>query len=144
MADTGQQYGTIIGADASFKGEIAFESSAKLLGRIEGSISSKGRLHIADGSTCKATVTAKEVAIEGAVEGNVEASELLELKPTARVKGDVVAARMTMVDGASIDGYCRIGLNGKAPAQAGRSAATTEVKGAAQAQHKEHETAKSR
>lgn len=132
MADNTQEYGTIIGADANFKGDLTFESAAKFLGRIEGSITSKGRVLVADGSKCKATVKAKDIAVEGHIEGNVEATERLELKPKGTIVGDVVAARMVMAEGASIDGHCRIGVNGQARSGGGATATTTEVKPAAQ------------
>ena len=122
-----QEYGTIIGADASFKGELKFESAAKVLGEVEGSITSKGKIQIAAGAQCKATVSAKEVAVEGHIEGNVEATDRVELQPKGRITGDVVAARMSMADGASIDGHCRIGVDNKAPAKA---ASSTEMKAA--------------
>ena len=127
MADSSQEYGTIIGPDASFKGDLTFNSSAKVLGTFEGSISSKGKIHIADGAKCKATINAKEVAIEGRVEGNVEAGERIEIKPTGAITGDITATRMSMADGASIDGHCRIGLNGQAGAGQ-KSMSGTEVK----------------
>lgn len=131
MADTNQEFGTIIGADANFKGELSFDSAAKLLGKFEGAITSKGRVHVADGSNCKATVKAKEISVEGHVEGNVEATERLEVRPKGTIVGDVIAARMVMADGASIEGHCRIGVNGNAAA---RTTTTTEVKPAAQPQ----------
>ena len=112
MADSKSEFSTIIGPDAKFKGELEFESAAKVLGRVEGSIASKGRIHIADGSECKATVSAKEVSVEGKVDGNVEAGDLIELCPNGVVVGDIHAARMTMAEGASINGHCRIGPNG--------------------------------
>jgi cytoskeletal protein CcmA (bactofilin family) len=129
MADTNPEFGTIIGADANFKGELNFDSAAKFLGKFEGSITSKGRVHVADGSNCKATVKAKEISVEGHIEGNVEATDRLELKPKGTIVGDVTAARMVMADGASIDGHCRIGVNGHAGTRGG--GATTEVKPAA-------------
>lgn len=124
MAESNQEYGTIIGADASFKGELKFESAAKVLGEVEGSINSKGKIQIAAGAQCKAAVTAKEVAVEGHIEGNVEATDRVELQPKGRITGDVVAARMSMADGASIDGHCKIGVN-KSPSKA---ASSTEMK----------------
>ena len=127
MADT-QEYATIIGADATFKGELTFESAAKFLGKVEGSITSKGKVNVSDGSRCKATVKAKEISVEGDVEGNVEAADRVELKPKGSIVGDIVAARMTMADGASIDGHCRIGVNGQA-----KGSTSTEVKPAASA-----------
>ena len=134
MADSSQEYGTIIGADANFKGEITFDSAAKVLGRFEGSIKAKGKVFIADGSQCKANVEAKEIAVEGQIEGNIEATDRVEVKPTGQVHGDIVAARMTMADGASLDGHVRIGTNGQPGARGSRG--TTEVKPAAQPDQK--------
>lgn len=125
MAETNQQYDTILGPDASFKGDLSFNAAAKLLGKFEGSISAQGKVLIAKGATCKATVNAKEIAVEGRVEGNVVASEHVQLKQTGIITGDITATRMSMADGATIDGHCRIGTNGQA---SGKSSASVEVK----------------
>ncbi|MDY7110564.1 MAG: polymer-forming cytoskeletal protein [Planctomycetota bacterium] len=127
MADSSQEFATVIGADANFKGDLRFESAAKVLGRFEGSISSKGKVHIADGSECKATISAKEVAVEGRIEGNVEAGDRIEIKPSGIVMGDIVAARMIMAEGASINGHCHIGPNGQATGS-GKAASAAETK----------------
>ena len=48
MADLGNQdFPTILGPDATFKGELTFEKGLRLHGRIEGKVTSQGRLHIA-------------------------------------------------------------------------------------------------
>jgi cytoskeletal protein CcmA (bactofilin family) len=120
------EYGTIIGADATFKGDLTFESAARVLGKFEGSISSKGKIQIADGADCKATVKAKEISVEGNIEGNIEATDRVELRPKGIITGDITAARMTMADGASIDGHCRIGVNGTSGSRS--ASASAEVK----------------
>lgn len=125
MADTGQDFGTVIGPDATFKGDLSFDGAAKVLGTIEGSIKSKGRVHVAQGANCHATIEAKEVAVEGQIHGNVQANERIELKPNGAVIGDIIAARMSMADGASIDGHVRIGVNG---ASTGKATAAVESK----------------
>lgn len=131
MAEAAAEYGTILGPDAKFKGEFTFDSAAKVLGRVEGSITSKGKLLIAAGSTCKANVAASEVAIEGFIDGNVEATERVEIKAKGRISGDIVASRMTMGDGASIEGHVRIGIDAKAD---GKATSTAEPKMAGQPQ----------
>jgi len=128
MAEINPEFATIIGADANFKGELSFDSAAKLLGKFEGTITSKGRIYVADGSTCRATVKAKEVAVEGHVEGNVEAMDRVEIKNKGAITGDITAARMVMAEGASIDGHCRIGTNGHPPASTSRSSSVSEPK----------------
>ena len=120
---TKAKFETVIGADATFKGELTFESSANVLGTVEGSINAKGRIHVAKGADCKATVAAKEVAVEGHIDGNVEAEDRVEILADGCITGDVVAARMNMAEGASINGFCRVGVNG-----ASKASTTTEVK----------------
>lgn len=113
MTTSGEEFTTVIGPDATFKGELTFESSAKLLGKIDGTITAKGRLEVAAGSECKATISAKEVIVQGHIQGNVEAQDLVELKPKGMITGDIIAARMSMAEGAAIDGHCRIGVGSK-------------------------------
>lgn len=126
MAEQNSEYSTILGPDAKFKGDLSFDGAAKILGKFEGQIKAKGKIFIADGSSCKATVSAKEVTIEGHVEGDVHASERVEMKPSGRITGDVVAARMTMADGASIDGHVRIGPGNQGGGS--KSGSATEMK----------------
>jgi cytoskeletal protein CcmA (bactofilin family) len=126
MADSRAEFNTVLGSDATFKGDLSFDSAAKVQGRVDGSIKSKGLVLIADGSKCKASVTAAEVAVEGHVQGNVEATERVEVKKSGRISGDIVAARMTMADGAAIEGTVRIGLEAKT--EGGKASTTAEPK----------------
>ena len=113
MADPRNEYGTVLGPDATFKGELNFDSAAMVQGRIDGSIKSKGMVLIADGSTCKASITANEIAVEGHVKGNIEAHERVEIRATGKMTGDIIAARMTMADGAAFEGHVQIGVSPK-------------------------------
>lgn len=132
MAES-NEFGTVIGADANFKGDLTFESAAKVLGKFEGSITSKGRIQVSEGADCKATVKAKEISVEGHVEGNIEATDRVELRPKGVITGDITAARMTMADGAAIDGHCRIGVNGQSGARPASSSAEVKPQQAQQA-----------
>ncbi|MCB9844373.1 MAG: polymer-forming cytoskeletal protein [Phycisphaeraceae bacterium] len=104
-----QNVATVIGADTTIKGEMTFESTAKLLGTIEGQVIAKGEFQVADGAICRAAVEAGKVIIDGTVEGNVTARDRVELSTKARLKGDLVAAKLVVAEGASFVGHCRIG-----------------------------------
>ena len=123
--ESSTDFATILGPDTKFKGDLTFDSAAKVMGQVEGSIRSKGKVLIAQGAKCKASVAAKELAVEGLIEGNVEATERVEIKPNGRIAGDIVASRMTMADGAAVEGHVRIGIDGK---EGGKAAATAEPK----------------
>lgn len=139
MAEPGNST-TIIGADTHISGEMRFGNSARILGTFEGKITAKGELQVAEGATCRATVEATDVVIDGVHEGDVSAKEKVQLNPKARMAGDLVAAKLVVAEGASFVGHCTVGPD--APKSAGkREEGVVEVKGAEQAKPKQPEPA---
>lgn len=109
MSDRINHAPTVIGPDTHIKGEIAFESSACVLGRVEGRITSKGELSIGEGASCKTSIDAGRVIVDGTVEGDIVARDRLELNAGAQILGDIVAAKLIVAEGASFVGNCRVG-----------------------------------
>ena len=107
MADI--SHTTVIGPDTHIKGDMTFESTARLLGSFEGRIVAKGELQITDSAVCKAAVEAGKVTIDGQVEGNVTARDRVELNAKARMKGDLIAAKLVVAEGASFNGHVTVG-----------------------------------
>ena len=103
------EYTTVIGADAVFKGELSFEKGVRVDGRIEGKISTKGHLGISQGGKLQADVSAGSIVVEGQVTGNLHAGERVELRKTARLKGDIAATKLLVAEGAAFTGHCRVG-----------------------------------
>jgi len=123
MADTQQDFPTIIGPDASFKGELTFEKGMRLMGKFEGRITTTGRVHIAKEARMQAEVESGAIIVEGEVKGNLTASDRIELKQTARLEGDLRATKMTVEEGAVFSGHVTIGpdaVKGRPP-QTGQS-----------------------
>jgi len=118
MAES-QEGGTVIGVDTVIKGEMESENQAKILGRFEGTIKSKGQVIVSDKATCQADVHAKVVQVDGALKGNVTADEKVQLNATARITGDVLAAKLVVAEGASVDGHIRVGANAMKAAGSG-------------------------
>jgi cytoskeletal protein CcmA (bactofilin family) len=100
---------TVIGPDTHIKGEMVFDSTARILGTFEGRIIAKGEVQIGESANCKASVEGTTVIVDGAIEGDVLARERVQLNARARVTGDVVAATMVVAEGASFVGHCRVG-----------------------------------
>jgi len=77
---------------------------------------------IGPGGACTGPIDAARVVIDGTVEGDVIARELLELRAGAVVHGDITALRLIAAEGARIVGQVRIGddaLNARACPRAG-------------------------
>jgi cytoskeletal protein CcmA (bactofilin family) len=110
MAEGGpQEYPTVIGPDASFKGELTFEKGLRLQGKFEGKINSPGRLHVAREARMQADVEAGSIVVEGEVRGNLTASDRVELKQSARYEGDLVASKLVVEEGAVFSGHVNVG-----------------------------------
>lgn len=108
---------TVIGADTQIKGELSFDTTARILGKVDGQITSKGELQIGEGASCRAALDAGKIIIDGYVEGNINARERVQLNSKAKVVGDVSAGTLVVAEGASFIGHCRVGPEaGKAPA----------------------------
>lgn len=109
MADTPQEFPTIIGPDASFKGELNFEKGLRLQGKFEGKINTPGRLHVAREARLAADVDAGAIIIEGEVRGNLSANDRIELKASARYEGDLRASKLVVDEGAVFSGNVTVG-----------------------------------
>jgi cytoskeletal protein CcmA (bactofilin family) len=123
MADAGgQEFPTILGSDANFKGELSFEKGMRLMGRFEGKINTPGRLHIAKEAKMSADVDAGAIIVEGEVQGNLSASDRIELKQTARYEGDLRASKLVVDEGAVFNGHVSVGPDGQAKRPGGGQA----------------------
>jgi cytoskeletal protein CcmA (bactofilin family) len=111
MADSqpNQDFPTILGPDATFKGELTYEKGMRLHGKLEGKIGTPGRLHIAKEAKMQADVEAGAITVEGDVHGNLSAGDRIELKQSARYEGDLRSSRLVVDEGAILVGHVTVG-----------------------------------
>jgi cytoskeletal protein CcmA (bactofilin family) len=112
-ANQSEPFATVIGKDASFKGELTFTGGVRVDGRFEGSIATDGQVMVSKDGHLKAEVKAGSVALEGHLEGNLTAKDRVEMRATCRMHGDLKAAKLLVVEGASFVGRCEVGPGAK-------------------------------
>lgn len=112
MATSNEEFSTIIGADASIKGQLQFEKGLHLLGKVEGEIESGGQLVIGEGATLTGDAKAGTIRLDGQVKGNLSAETKVQLSASARLEGDLATARLEVAEGAVLIGRCTIGVEG--------------------------------
>lgn len=118
------EFSTIIGPDAQFKGDLTFQGGVRIDGQFEGTIATPGRVLVSKGGKLKAEVKAGGIAVEGHVDGNLHAEDKVELRASAQLRGDLKANKLLVVEGASFVGRCEVGPgasashDNKPPAQA--------------------------
>ena len=95
----------VIGPKITFKGELTGEEDLLIQGTVEGTIDLKGnQLTVGKQGTVRANLMAKTIIIEGTVEGDLIGQERIEIKSSSNVKGNLVADRVTLEDGAKFRG----------------------------------------
>jgi cytoskeletal protein CcmA (bactofilin family) len=106
----------LIGKSFVIKGQVSCDGDLYIDGQVEGSVDPKGnRLTIGPEGRLKANVTARAVVVQGKLEGNIQASERVDLKQSAVVVGDIVTQRISIEHGACIKG--RIEVHGGEPSK---------------------------
>lgn len=87
------------------KGDIQGREDLWIDGQLEGKIDLPGcRLTVGPNGKVRAAIRAREVEIQGQVEGNVEASERIIIRRNARLTGDLKMAGVVIEDGAYFKG----------------------------------------
>lgn len=98
---------SFIGNGTSLNGELSFNSMAQINGHLSGKVTSeKGTLIIGASGQVDAVVSVATGIINGTVNGDIIASEHLELKSTAKIVGNIRTPRLIMEDGAVLEGKC--------------------------------------
>ena len=116
------EFATVIGADAHFKGELSFQGGVRIDGQFEGAISTPGVVLVSREGRLKAEVKAGSIVVEGSIEGNVVVEDRAELRATAHLHGDLKAAKLLAVEGATFVGRCEVGPGAKTAAPTAEAA----------------------
>lgn len=106
-----------IGKSIIIRGELTGNEDLTIEGSVEGKVELREH-NLVVGSTGKiqAEIHAKSVNIQGEVTGNVRAEDRIEIATSGTVKGDLVAPRIIISDGARFKGS----VDMEKPAEAGR------------------------
>ena len=103
-----------IGKSLVIKGEVTGSESLYIDGRVEGSISLAGnRVTIGRNGVVAANINAREIVVLGKVRGNLTASDRVDIRSDGSLTGDVVAARISIEDGAYFKGGIDIRKGGQ-------------------------------
>jgi cytoskeletal protein CcmA (bactofilin family) len=95
----------MIGKSVKVVGQIFTKEDLYVDGDVEGTIESQeNKVTIGPNGRVQAGIRAREVIILGQVQGNVETSDKVDIRKDAKLVGDIVAARISIEDGALFKG----------------------------------------
>jgi len=99
----------VIGKSFVIKGELTCSEDLYIDGQVEGTIDPKGNcLTIGPNGRVKANVTACTVVVQGKLEGNIQASDRVDLKQSAVVMADIATQHISIDEGVYFKGSINV------------------------------------
>ena len=99
----------IIGKGTTLKGDLETFGNIRIEGKIVGNIKTKSKLIIGHSSHVEGNIIAQNADIEGHVIGNIDVSEVVTLKATALINGDITTNKLIVESGATFNGASKMG-----------------------------------
>lgn len=97
--------GTVITGDINSNGDIRID------GTLNGNLVTKGKVVVGETGKANGEINCKNSDVSGEIEGKIIVSELLSLKATSKINGDIIANKLAIEPGARFTGNCN--MNGK-------------------------------
>jgi cytoskeletal protein CcmA (bactofilin family) len=101
---------SLLGAGTRYEGKLFFEGRVRIDGDFEGEVQSDGLLIVGPEATIQGTIRVHTLIVRGAtIEGDIQATELVELHAPAHIRGDIRTQALYMDKGVVFDGNCVMG-----------------------------------
>ena len=95
--------GTIVTGDIQSKGDIRID------GMLNGSVKTTGKVVLGKEGVVEGNVSCSNADVSGELKAKITVSQLLSLKTTAKLKGDIVTNKLSIEPGATFTGSCSMG-----------------------------------
>jgi len=96
----------MISNGSTINGEIISTGDFRIDGVLNGNISTKGKIVIGDTGSVYGEIICKNADILGKVEGKIFVTELLSLKATANIRGEIKINKLAIEPGCKFNGTC--------------------------------------
>lgn len=95
-----------VDSGTSFRGELEFETTFRVEGKVEGTVISSGTLVIGEGGEVDGDVRVGQLFVSGIVRGSVKASRRIQLCAQGKAFAELETPSLVIEDGAIFDGRC--------------------------------------
>jgi cytoskeletal protein CcmA (bactofilin family) len=96
----------LIGAGTVIKGDITSNGDFRIDGSLVGSVNVKGKLVVGTTGNIEGVIVCQNADFSGIIKANIKVTELLSLKATAKLNGDVVTGKLSIEPGALFSCMC--------------------------------------
>jgi len=98
---------------SKISGKLFFEGPVRIDGQVDGEISANDSVFIGESAIVTAQLKAAAVVIAGKISGDIMASKRVEIRPTAKVFGNLTTPVLVVHDGALFEGHCTMHTEAK-------------------------------
>jgi cytoskeletal protein CcmA (bactofilin family) len=95
-------------AGSHIQGELHFEDTFRVDGRLSGKAISTGDLVVGENGVVEAEIEVGSVFVSGTVRGTIRATDRIEIAAGAKVLADLETPTLVVEDGATLEGYCKM------------------------------------
>jgi len=108
----------LVGTGTTIKGEIFSNGDIRIDGNIIGTVESKGKVVVGNTGQVEGDIICQNADFSGNIKARVEVAELLTLKASAKLFGEIITSKLAIEPGAVFTGSCTMekpqpGLAGK-------------------------------
>jgi cytoskeletal protein CcmA (bactofilin family) len=103
----------IIGKGTILEGNIETFGNIRVEGKVVGNVKTKSKVALGQSSHVEGNILAQNAEVAGEIKGRIEVSDILILKPTAVINGDIITNKIIVESGATFNGGCKMGVSQK-------------------------------
>jgi cytoskeletal protein CcmA (bactofilin family) len=107
----------LIGNGTKITGDIQSAGDVRIDGTLTGNIVISGKFVLGSHGLIDGNITCANAELGGEVKGTIEVTEILALKASAKVSGDIITAKLMIEPGALFTGTCNMGAKVKSMVQ---------------------------
>jgi cytoskeletal protein CcmA (bactofilin family) len=96
----------LIGAGTTIEGDITTNGDMRIDGILTGSINVKGKLVVGPSGEVEGEIICQNADISGTIKGKIGVAELLSLKSSSKLTGDIITNKIAIEPGATFSGSC--------------------------------------
>lgn len=101
----------LISTGTDITGDINSTGDLRVDGTVTGTLNTKGKIVVGPTGKVKGEVICKNSEISGLIEGKITVSQLLNLKSSCRILGDISTSKLSIEPGAKFSGNCKMSEN---------------------------------
>lgn len=97
-----------LGNGTTIKGDIKSNGDFRIDGELSGSINAKGKVVVGASGKVEGEINCQNADLSGTINAKIVVHELLTLKATAQLSGDIFASKLAIEPGAKFTGSCNM------------------------------------